>query len=150
LEIYNRQYWYRILDSLYEDFPGLCAILGTRAFQRLSKAYLTDCPSESFTLRNLGAQLERWLGDHPEFAGADLDAALDMVRLEWADIEAFDKGGEDVIGPEDLLELGPDLRLGLQPYLSLLELQYPVDDLRIKVSAVSSEHGAASNAVQRK
>ena len=35
LEIYSRSYWYRILDSLWEDFPGLRAILGQRAFDRL-------------------------------------------------------------------------------------------------------------------
>src|SRR5271154_2266207 len=30
-EIYSRSYWYRLLDSLYEDFPGLRAVLGQRA-----------------------------------------------------------------------------------------------------------------------
>src|SRR6187551_3330030 len=29
LEIYNRMYWFRVLDSLYEDCPGLRAVLGT-------------------------------------------------------------------------------------------------------------------------
>ena len=27
LEIYNRQYWFRVLDCLYDDYPGLRAIL---------------------------------------------------------------------------------------------------------------------------
>jgi hypothetical protein len=35
----------------------------------------------------------------------------------------------------------------LQLHIGLLELQYPVDDLRIKVNERSEEHGAASNAV---
>ena len=26
LEIYNRQYWFRVLDCLYDDYPGLRAI----------------------------------------------------------------------------------------------------------------------------
>ncbi|MGC3989032.1 MAG: putative DNA-binding domain-containing protein [Chthoniobacteraceae bacterium] len=30
LEIYNRQYWFRLLDCLYDDFPGLRAVLGGR------------------------------------------------------------------------------------------------------------------------
>jgi hypothetical protein len=80
LDIYHRQYWYRILDSFNEDFPGLCSILGERAFARLSRAYLTDCPSQSFTLRNLGSRLEAWLTEHPEFAGRHLAPALDMIR----------------------------------------------------------------------
>src|ERR1700678_1253339 len=147
LSIYHRQYWYRILDSFGEDFPGLCAILGERAFQRLSRAYLTQCPSASFTLRNLRARLEGWLAAHPEFAGKNPALALDMVRLEWAHIEAFDNAERKALGPEDLLELGPEMAFALQPHIRLLELHYPVDELRIKVSEHSEEHGAASNAV---
>jgi hypothetical protein len=155
LNIYHRQYWYRILDSFNEDFSGLCSILGDRAFDRLSRSYLTDCPSRSFTLRNLGSSLETWLTEHPEFAGRHLALALDMVRLEWAHIQAFDNAEQKALGPEDLLELGPELRLALQPYISLLALRYPVDDLRVTLNDRSGlnqhleEHDAASNAVSQ-
>ncbi len=118
LEIYNRQYWYRVLDSLHDDFPGLCAILGADAFRRLCKAYLTDCPSQSFTLRNLGSSLESWVRDHPEFCTNNIPLALDMIQLEWAHIEAFDNTGVKPIGPDGLRELGPGLRLALQPYIN--------------------------------
>jgi len=147
LNIYHRQYWYRILDSFNEDFPGLGAILGERAFERLSRAYLNNCPSESFTLRNLGSRLEEWLTAHPDFAGKHFALAIDMIRLEWAHIEAFDSAERKALGPEDLLELGPDLLLALQPHIRLLELQYPVDEMRIRVSESSEEHARASNAV---
>ena len=33
LEIYNRQYWFRVLSALAEDFEGLRLILGDRAFR---------------------------------------------------------------------------------------------------------------------
>jgi hypothetical protein len=147
LNIYHRQYWYRILDSFNEDFPGLRAILGERAFQRLANAYLADCPSQSFTLRNLGSGLESWFTGHAEFAGKNVALALDMIRLEWAHIEAFDNAERKAIGPEDLLELGPDLVFALQPHITLLELQHPVDDLRVKVNQHLEEHSRASNAV---
>ena len=32
LEIYNRVYWFRVLDCLYDDYPGLRAVLGERKF----------------------------------------------------------------------------------------------------------------------
>jgi len=150
LEIYSRSYWYRLFDSLYEDFPGLRAVLGQRAFARAAKAYLTDLPSASWTLRNLGSRLEAWLRGNPAFAGDRLDLALDMIRLEWAHIEAFDAEEKKVLGPEDLLELGPGLRIAVQPYVRLIELHYPVDDLRVKVNAASEEHGTASNAVLKR
>src|SRR5437899_11452407 len=68
LEIYNQVYWFRILASLAEDFPGLRAVIGQHNFDRVLLAYLTELPSESFTLRNLGSRLESWLREHPEFA----------------------------------------------------------------------------------
>jgi hypothetical protein len=146
LEIYSRSYWFRILDSLYDDFPGLRAVLGRRAFHLLSRAYLADCPSRSFTLRDLGSRLEDWLQRNPKYAGDRHALALDMVRLEWAHIEAFDSAAEKALGPEDLLELGAGFRAGLQPYIRLLALQHPVDDLRIQVNRASDERGFASNA----
>src|SRR5579863_5842095 len=146
LEIYSRSYWFRILDSLYDDFPGLRAVLGERAFHRLSRAYLADCPSRSFTLRNLGSRLADWLQRNPPYAGGRCSLALDMARLEWAHIEAFDNAAERVLGPEDLLELGPEFRASLQPYIRLLALHYPVDDVRIQVNRASDERGFASNA----
>jgi hypothetical protein len=147
LEIYNRQYWYRVIDSMHEDFAGLRAVLGQRAFDRLIRAYVSECPSQTFTLRNLGSQIEDWLRRNPAYAGQKLAMALDMARLEWAHIEAYDGESWQALGPEDLIELGPDLRIALQPYIRLLQSQYPVDDLRIRINAVSEDHDAASNAV---
>src|SRR5215471_13420284 len=102
LEIYNRQYWFRILGALAEDFPGLRAIIGEKQFEKLSVAYLVDCPSESFTLRNLGSRLETWLMEHLEFAPKVERIAIDMVRLEWADIAAFDDPELPKLTQEDL------------------------------------------------
>jgi len=150
LEIYSRSYWFRLLESLRDDFPGLLAVLGKRAFDRLSRAYLADCPSQSFTLRNLGSRLEGWLRRNPRYVGGRQALALDMARLEWAHIEAFDSAAEKVLGPEDMLELGPGFRAGLQPYIRLLALDYPVDGLRIQVNHATEEHGAASNGVLKR
>jgi hypothetical protein len=147
LEIYSRSYWFRVLESLHDDFPGLRAVLGRRVFDRLSRAYLADCPSQSFTLRNLGSRLEGWLRRNPRYAGSRQALALDMVRLEWAHNETFDSAAEKVLGPEDLLELGPNFRAGLQPYIRLLALDYPVDEVRFQVNRATAAHGTTSNAV---
>ncbi len=148
LEIYSKSYWYRLIDGMYEDFPGLRAVVGQRAFDRLIRAYLTDCPSRSFTMRNLGSQLESWLRKNPKYAAKKNPLALDMVKLEWAHIEAWDGKAEPALGPEDLLELGPNLKIGLQPHIHLLELKYPVDDLRVRVN--TEDHETSSNAPVKK
>jgi hypothetical protein len=148
LEIYNRVYWFRILSALAEDFQGLCAIIGQKKFDQLLVAYLSDCPSESFTLRNLGSRLEAWLRDHPEFAPKTERIALDMVRLEWADIEAFDGAELAKLTEADLSNLGEDPSFTLQPYLRLLDLSYPVDDLLLSIRQnEEQESDIASNVV---
>jgi hypothetical protein len=151
LEIYNRQYWWRILGGLAEDFPGLCAVLGSQRFESMCKAYLTDCPSASFTLRNLGARLESWLRKNPVWIRDRCELALDMVRIEWADIEAFDGEAKPTLRPDDLSAIaGPSARLILQPYVKLLELSYPVDDLLLAVKHGDEADDFASNAVQER
>lgn len=149
LEIYNRVYWFRLLSSLADDFPGLRAVIGQKKFDKLSVAYLTDCPSESFTLRNLGSRLEGWLRDHLEFVSKREQLALDMVRLEWADIDVFDSAELPRLTEDDLRSLGEDPVFQLQPYVRLLDLAYPVDDLllRIREDAEEEESDIASNVV---
>ena len=150
LEIYHRQYWFRVLDSFSDDFPGLRAVLGDRRFDALAKHYLTDCPSRSFTLRNLGSRLESWLRKHSSYASGRLRLALDMVRLEWAEIEAFDGAFEPPIMAADLTSANPaKLRLRLQPYIRLLDLHFPVDDLLLAVKH-DAPADIVSNAVEER
>jgi hypothetical protein len=152
LEIYNRQYWFRILSAMTDDFPGLRAVLGDRRFDVLSRAYLKDCPSTSFTLRNLGSKLEVWLRKHPRFAATRQKLAIDMVRLEWADIEAFDGESLPPLKAENLANANPaTLRLRLQPYVQLLDLRFPVDDLLLAVKGKNQDDADfASNAFSEK
>jgi hypothetical protein len=147
LEIYNRQYWFRILSALSEDFPGLRAIIGEKRFEKMAVEYLWDCPSQSFTLRNLGSRLEGWLRKHPEYMAKVETIALDMVRLEWAEIEAFDEAAKPKLTEADLPTLGPDPKFELQPYIRLLDLHYPVDDLLISIRSELEEVDIVSNAV---
>ncbi|MGB2591189.1 MAG: DNA-binding domain-containing protein [Candidatus Acidiferrum sp.] len=146
LEIYNRQYWFRVLSALAEDFPGLRAVLGERRFDAMSKAYLLANPSRSFTLRNLGSRMESWLRKNPKWAGTSQALALDIARLEWADIEAFDGKAEPALRPEDLANAdAARLKLTLQPYVRLLSFHYPVDDLLLEVRKEEEDTDFASN-----
>jgi hypothetical protein len=150
LEIYNRQYWLRVLSALAEDFEGLRLIMGDKAFEKMSVAYLLDCPSQSFTLRNLGSRLEQWLDAHREYIAGAEEIALDMARLEWAEIEAFDEAQKPRLTEADMQALGADPQFGLQPFLRLLELQYPVDELLLGIRRAQREFGMVSNAVEER
>lgn len=145
LEIYNRQYWFRLYSSFEEDFSGLKAIIGSRRFDKLTRDYLADCPSQSFSLRNLGSRLENWVLTHPEYLDPRRDLALDMLRLEWAHIEAFDSAENPLLDADDLAAIDEHSYLQLQPYLRVLELRYPVDDLLIELRSESGSSDASSN-----
>jgi hypothetical protein len=149
LQLYNRQYWFRLLDCFYEDYPGLRAVLGERKFSRLAREYFSACPSASFTMRNLGQFLVHFIETHPKLVAPENQLALDMARLEWAHIEAFDNATETPITPDDMLAANPQtLRLQLQPYLTLLRLNYPLDDFLIAVRHGQGLRHEASNAME--
>jgi hypothetical protein len=154
LEIYNRQYWFRLVSAVSEDFPTLNSVLGSRRFDALILAYLHENPSTSWTLRDLGAKLPRFLEVHPEFSGKRHRLAVDVARLEWAYVDAFDGKHVDPLSAEDAQLIGAESRLALQPHLQLLELSYPVDNLVLAVKKGAPEtdivSGAASQREARK
>lgn len=154
LEIYNRQYWFRLLDCLYDDYPGVREILGERRFMKLAKAYLARHPSRSYSLRDLGKHLARFLhegGGEPEWSNGDGEAVLmaqDMARFEWAQIVAFDGAAMTSITPDHILNEAPStLRFGLQPYVSLLKLRYAVDEFSVALKKDEALRNEASHAV---
>ena len=148
LEIYNRQYWFRVIGAVSEDFPALAAVLGSKRFDALVLAYLEENPSTSFTLRNLGAGLPMWLAEHPEFAPKTKhDLVLDVARLEWAYVEAYDGAKEESLMHQDFAGLDSDSKLSLQPHLRLLDLRYPVDELVLAVRKQTPESDMMSNAI---
>ena len=146
LQIYNQQYWWRLLGAFGEDFRGLRAVLGERKFDRLATAYLEQCGSMSWTLRNLGSKLVAFLEANPKLTHPRTAAAMDVARVEWSRVLAFDEPSRKIVTPEKLARTAPDqLRLALQPYIVLLELSHPVDDLMLRLKR--AEFSAVSNAV---
>jgi hypothetical protein len=150
IEIYNRQYWFRLIDSFYDDFPGLRAILGRLKFNKLAVEYLDAHPSTSFTMRNLGRYLPAFIDKHPGLVVPRFALAQDMVKFEWAQVEAFDGAALPPVTADDLLGKHKNpatIRLSLQPYISILHLRYPLDQYVIKLKK-SGLRGEASNAVE--
>ena len=101
LEIYNRQYWFRLITAVSEDYPTLNALLGTKRFDALILAYLGEHPSASWTLRDLGAKLPAFLTAHPEFGGRRHRLAVDVANLELAYVDAFDGKHLDPLTTEE-------------------------------------------------
>lgn len=129
IEIYNRQYWFRIFDSMIDDFPAVRAVVGKQRFFKMVEAYISKYPSESYTLRNLGRKFEQFLCEHPEWGKPNPVLAVDCARLEWAQIEAFDAAAMDSVPAEVLPQVASGaVLLKMQPYIHLLDLSYPAHE----------------------
>jgi hypothetical protein len=150
IEIYNRQYWFRLLDCLHDDYPGLRAALGQRKFNALIEAYLDKYPSRSYTLRNLGSRLEQFISETPQLTAPRTALASEIARFEWAQVVAFDGEARPALTVDELLGVDPAaLRLGVQPYITLLDLHWPLDDWAIALKkSARSLRSEASNAVE--
>lgn len=146
LQLYSRMYWFRLFDAIRDDCPGLLSALGERAFGRLAQAYLAKCPSRSFTLRDLCSRLEGFIRENPALTAPRTALAIDIARFEWAQTVAFDGEGREVAPASHLASAPPSrLRLGLQPYVTLLDLRYPVDTYMIRVKRRDALRSEASN-----
>jgi len=147
LEIYSRSYWSRVLDAFSEDFPGVRALVGAKRFERLRRSYLADCPSVSFTMRDLGKQLAAWMEKNQALVGENYAAALDMARLEWAHIESFDAAEHERLSAADVALLAPDSGMRLQPHLRLIETGHEVDRLLLEIRESAGRKGGVPRGV---
>jgi hypothetical protein len=146
LQLYSRMYWFRLYDAIRDDCPGLVAALGEGAFGRLAQAYLERYPSRSFTLRNLCSRLERFILERPRLTAPRTALAAEIARFEWAQTVAFDGESRPVIAASRLAGTTPSrLRLGLQPYVTLLALRHPIDAYVIAVKRRDALRSEASN-----
>jgi Putative DNA-binding domain len=151
LEIYNRQYWFRVIDAVSEDYPAVNAVLGAKEFDALVLAYLKETPSTSWTLRDVSGKLPRFLSAYPALVGRKRRLAVDVARLEWAYIEAFDGRQLAPLTADDIQSISPDSKVSLQPHIRLLDLHYPVDEIVLAVHKETPESDIVSNAaVERK
>jgi hypothetical protein len=146
LQLYSRMYWFRLYDAIRDDCPGLVAALGERTFMHLSQAYLARYPSSSFTLRDLCSRLGQFILEKPRLTAPRTALAAEIARFQWAQTVAFDGESRPVIAASQFARTRPSrLRLGLQPYVTLLALRYPVDTYVLALKRRDALRSEASN-----
>ena len=147
LQLYNRMYWFRLLDAIRDDCPGLLAALGERAFSRLAQAYLERRPSRSFTLRDLCSRLERFIRRQSAAHGARGPRWLPRSRGSSGRRRSPLTASRGRSSRHRASRRTPPsrLRLGLQPYVTLLALRYPIDTYVIAVKRRDALRSEASN-----
>ncbi len=130
--IYRNAYWTRLVEALGNDFPGLKALMGHEAFERVARAYIARHPSEHPSIRWAGRRLSEFLARE---APCRADPWLaDMARFDWALAFAFDAPDAPAAGLPDLSVVQPEswggIRLQFHPSLDAFRIATPVDEAR--------------------
>ncbi|HJT14096.1 MAG TPA: DNA-binding domain-containing protein [Dongiaceae bacterium] len=130
--VYRNAYWARLVEALGNDLPGLKALMGDAAFDRMARAYIAKHPSQHPSIRWAGRHLAEFLAteapyrDEPWFA--------DMARFDWALAFAFDAADAPAASLADLVGVPPEfwgsIRIVFHPTLDAFRTSTPVDEAR--------------------
>ncbi len=115
---YNCQYWFRLFTTVQKEFPLLRHLIGVGDLNKLTSAYLTHYPPNSYDLRHLTLRLDDFLSEDTEYG---LDVVRQAAQLDQLFIHAFDAPSLPAIRPE---QIGEDLLsrpLRFQPHWFLYE-----------------------------
>lgn len=136
IQIYNQQYWWRLLSAMHENFPLVTRLFGYFDFNQLiAIPYLVKYPPNHWSLGLLGDRLLKWVEE--DYEGVDKPLILNAVKVDWSFTHCFISGS---LPPIDLASLPKpgDLssilneKLCLQPHVHLFELPYDLFQFRIE------------------
>jgi hypothetical protein len=119
LAIYNRGYFYRLLDALASVFARTKHVLGAADFERLGLAYLARHPSAHPAVERVGRAFSEYL------RSVDVSAVVvDLASLEWARLCALVAENPQSVATVHAIEPSrfPQARLRFVPSFHCLEL----------------------------
>ena len=83
IQIYNQQYWWRLLTILQDAFPCVVRLFGFHDFNQLiAVPYLAKYPADDWSLNSLGSRLTFWIEEF--YHAEDKSLVLDAARLDYA------------------------------------------------------------------
>jgi len=129
LGIYKMSYIARLRECMRSQFATLAYALGSELFDSFTDMYLESCPSESYTLNDLGKRFADFLqatrpDAHQEVKESWPDFMIELAAFEYALSAIFDEHADDAAQPAS--EATPDAMLRLAPVLHLFHHTYPV------------------------
>jgi hypothetical protein len=144
IQIYNQQYWWRLLNTLHESFPFLTRLTGYQRFnQTIGFPYLVQHPPRHWSLSLLGDCISQWLQD--SYEGSDKLLLVDAAKLDWAfghcflapQFKSLDSG---MLRTEGDLEAMLGEKLFTQSHLHLLVFGADLFSYRVELLKHSPEH----------
>ena len=140
MEIYNQQFWWRLLSTLHDEFPVVVRLFGYEEFnQKIGFPYICKYLPNHYSLSHLGDRLADWLLE--EYHEDDKDLVRHGAKVDWAFNMAFIEEHQSV---QPLKEKSPDelfnTFLKLQPHVFLFEQPYDWFGFREQFLQKSVEH----------
>jgi hypothetical protein len=117
--IYNRSYFYRLLDALASVFAQTKRLLGEADFDRLGLAYVAQNPAQHYAVERVGRAFPEYLRD-----AAAPALVVGLASLEWARLCALVAPNPASVVSVREVDSGrfPRARLSFVPSLQCLEL----------------------------
>lgn len=121
IQIYNQQYWWRLLSNLQDTFPVLTRLFGYDDFNHsLAIPFLTKLPPNHWSLTYLGYRIPQWIAS--DYKADDKILVYHAAEIDLVYQEAFLKPHLPPLAATD-----GDLdsaTLYLQPHAHLLHLPF--------------------------
>lgn len=148
IEVYNQQYWYRLLSILHESFPLLTSLCGYENFNRsLGIPFLVKHPSNHWSLNELGKRLPLWI--KREFKGKDRALLLASSEVDWAYQASFlAKQHKEIKDKFATFKSEAELlqaKVRLQPFLFFVSMDYALLPFRDEIIQHDPSHWIAEN-----
>lgn len=127
IQIYNQQYWWRLLNTLHANFPLVTRLFGYQAFnEEIGIPYLHRYPPNHWSLTLLGERLPSWVAEY--YKEPDQPLILNASHLDWAFTASFIAPQPPPLDLNTLMQDNPNHLLTstfyLQPHIHLFKWDY--------------------------
>ena len=126
LEVYNRQYWFRLITCMQEDFICAVHVMGLDKFNEWVIRFLDAHPAISPYLADLDRKFPIYL--EKKYSARNRAAVLEAVVYDKAFASAFEAA--DGVPPVLALALTSKQKLGLAPHVTVLALTRDFSEYR--------------------
>lgn len=139
LHVYQSGYRIRLESFLYEDHPGLRALIGDEAFEALVGEYVAANPPQCRNARWYTTGLPDYMREHAPWR--DDARAIAMAFLERAIVDAFDAPNAEPLTIQALAGFAPEdsPRLVFEFHPSLILLEQPAGVLAAYQAAAAED-----------
>lgn len=144
IQIYNQQYWWRIVGALQDNFPLVTRLFGYYDFnQRIAVPFLTKYPPNHWSLSNLGDSLFQWVEE--DYHEGDKELVLNSVLMDSAFTASFLAAQEPLIDFQSIstqegMESLSSRLLVLQPHVFFIKLPYDLFQFRMDFMLQSADY----------